>query len=779
MRYKKNWLALLVLLIGTLTSLAVGEDTELPPAEITNDEGGAQIISGEVVYTNGFFTSGVDQPLVILEDQTGFVTRNRGYDIPIASQVLGQITSDFFTSPFTYTVTLPQRPNAPLNDVDHDEEEDQGVVIYAIAYWTNAWGDPYLEERDLYGGGWSSAYASTRVNPNSDRFLEYDGGTVLIWSPDDAQAFPSGFGDDDKLFTDDDPLVIVPSGYTLVNMDSDVFTFDRSATPTVDLIEGEGSEADDFSELSYTEAFDAMLEKYRKEYAYTELKTIDWDAKAEEFRPLFEQAEADEDVLAYGLALRDFVWSIPDAHLSSGTGDITSDLFIQETDGGTGMAIRRLDDGNVIVNFLLPEGPAEAAGIELKAKILSINGVEIDEAISATRPWSLPFSTDQNLELQQLRYVIRFPLNTVVEVEYQNPGDTEPQTVSLITIAERDSFRVSSFAAGLTGYELPVEYDAIDGTNYVYARITSFADNDALSISLWERMIDTANANAAEGIIIDMRQNGGGSSWLADQMAAYFFDEPLELGNSEAYDVIEDAFISDPNSVSKFILPPVEQRWEGSVAVLVGPFCSSACEYFSYNMSLQDRAAIVGQYASGGLAGGQEIFYMPEGLVLQLSVSRSIDSEGKAVIEGIGVVPTVKVPVDEETLFAEGDVVLDAAIAYLDESIAAAAASIEIVEGETLEIDVPLEGSIAPGQRINYAFNTGEGGIINLVIETEAGAYVNILSPEGEILADGTSPEDPGWEELELPPNFDLVFQVVTEEDAGEGTFTISVVPSE
>ena len=47
-----------------------------PPATITNDEGGAVGITGEVAYTNPFFNEGVAAPVVILEDQAGFVDRN-------------------------------------------------------------------------------------------------------------------------------------------------------------------------------------------------------------------------------------------------------------------------------------------------------------------------------------------------------------------------------------------------------------------------------------------------------------------------------------------------------------------------------------------------------------------------------------------------------------------------------------------------------------------------------------------------------------------------------
>ncbi|MBL8162514.1 MAG: peptidase S41, partial [Anaerolineae bacterium] len=282
---------LLLALLLVFGGAAIAQ-SDLPPAEIINDEGGAVAISGEVNYTYGFFTLGVDEPLIILEDQAGFVDRNRRFIMSVDSQVLGQITSDFFTSPFTYEVELPIVPDAELRDVDNDGETDTGVMVYAIAYWSNIWGDAYLEERDLQGGGWSGAYASTRISPDPSAKGELIGGKYLVFAPDDQQGFPSGFGEDGKLFTEDDPTVRLPQGYTVVDMDSDPFTFDRSRNPVIDLIEGEGIEQEDYSALSYSEAFDAMIELFRTTYAFTEEKNIDWDAKKAEFRPLFEAAEA-------------------------------------------------------------------------------------------------------------------------------------------------------------------------------------------------------------------------------------------------------------------------------------------------------------------------------------------------------------------------------------------------------------------------------------------------------------------------------------------------------
>lgn len=658
------FLMLLAILTGGIVVVSA-QDTAAPPATIVNDEGGPVSISGSVNYTNGFFTAGVDEPLVILEDEAGFVDRNHGFLMPEKSQVLGQITSDFFTSPFTYSVELPIEPAATLKDVDHNGKTDTGVMIYAVAYWTNTWGDSYLEERDLFGGGWSTAYASTHIDQNPSAHGEVIGGKYLVYAPDDKQGFPSGFGDDKKLFTDDDPIVTLPQGYTVVDMDTDPFTFDRSRNPVVDLIEGEGAQQEDFSSMSYTDAFKAMVDMFRKKYAYTELKKIDWDAKEAEFLPQFEEADKNKDSAAYQHALRDFIWSIPDGHLSA---PVDNQEFADATAGGLGMAIRDVDDGRVIVNFVLDGGPAAEAGIELKAEILSINSKPVDEAISSTVPWSSPFSSDFVRRLQQLRYVLRFPVDTEVEVEYKNPGDSASKTVTLKAIEERDSFRFSSFNRGLTGLELPVEYKILD-SGFMYVKIYSFFDSARLTIQLWERMIQALNDNQIPGLIIDMRQNGGGSGFLAEQMAAYFFTESLDTGNTASYDDSLGDFYADPALEGKYFLPPENQRYGGTIALLVGPSCSSACEYFSHYMTLQDRAAIVGQYPSGGLGGGQTTYAMPDGVQMQFSTGRNLDADGNIIIEGTGVVPTVKVPVNEDTLFADGDVVLDAAVNYLNENI--------------------------------------------------------------------------------------------------------------
>lgn len=779
--------ALLAILLAVIPALAQ-DATDAPPAEIVNDEGGPVLITGSMIYTNPELTAGAAQPLIIMEDQAGFVDRNQGFLMSPESQTIGAFTSDFYTSPVSYEITLPQVPRGEYRDVDFDDVEETGVQVFTPAYWTNTFGAPYLEERDLYGGGWSGAYAGTRIDQN-DPDAELIGGTYVVYAPDDAQSFPSNFGEDGRLFTGDEAMVTLPAGYTVVNLDTDPFTFSRPREAVIDLIEGDEAELVDFSTLSYTDAFDAMIELYREEYAFTEYKGLDWDAIAAEFRPRFEEADANGDRNAYLFALRDFTWAIPDGHIFLTPGDpVLDDEFFVQTQGGLGLAIRDIDDGRTIVNFVLPDGPADAAGIELGAEIVSINGVAIDDAVDASVPYSSPFSVDWNRRLQQLRYVIRFPLGTEVELEFQNPGDSEPTAVTLQTVDERDSFRFSSFASGLTGLELPVEYELLDN-GLLVVRVFSFFDNEVLTVQLWERMVNLVNDNGLPGIILDMRQNGGGNGFLAEQMAAYFFQEPLTFGYDETYNRNIGEYVINEERPARFYLPPENLRYDGPIAVLVGPSCASACEVFANAMTVQDRAAIVGQYPTAGLGGARTLFAMPENQFVSITITRGLDENREINIEGLGVAPTVVVPVTEETLFYDGDAVLDTAVQYLSELVGLSAGGGELVytDGGELAVGDTVEGAVAVGERVGYTLNVEADAVVTISLGDPTGqfdTYLRVYDAEGNLIAENDD-SVPGSvynslvEGLELTGGSLVYVEVGTYADSSAGEYTLSVEASE
>ncbi len=780
-----------LLCLPALITAAIGEkETDDPPpggsAKIINDEGGPVLITGELNYTNALFTSGVSEPLILLEDQAGFIDRDEYYIIPLESQVLGQITSDFFTSPFNYSLALPLAPAGGLRDVDNDGVQDSGVMVFAIAYWTNLFGDSLLQKCDLYGGGWSTAYASTRASSDPATRLEIIGGKFIVYAPESEQGFPSGFGEDGLLFTADDPIVTLPKGYTVVDMDSEPFVFDRSARPRLDLHEPDGAAINDFSELGYSEAFAAMLDLFRREYAFTELYELDWDALGASYAPRFAEAEAVEDIDAYALAMRDFIWEIPDGHVGMPLTHL-GELFREETDGGLGLSLSELEDGRIVASYVIEGGPAQKAGLELGAEILEWDGGAVEEAMERVFVWAhQALSTEHAKRLQQLRYITRFPLGTEVDVSFLNPESDEAESATLKTISERASFNHSSFFAGVEGWELPLEFEILP-SGYGYVVIYSFSEDERLTVELWERMIDAFNEEDVTGIIIDMRHNGGGSGYLADQLGATFFSEEHVLGYSSSYNEALGEFYLDPRSEDRFCQPEdqEEPRYAGEVAVIIAPGCFSACEFFAYNLTIDERAAIVGHYPTGGLGGAVDDFLMPEDMTIRFTVTRALDPEKNIHVEAQGVPPSIRVPVTLENLLGGGDPLLEAAEEYLTSVILG-----ELIDGGELSLgigstEVQANGMVGPEQRVRYRVTLPANRTVSVTLagaDETVDTVLGIYDGEGKRLLGENDDADEAslssaWLDLAIgdsPGAF--IFEVRIKEASEQMPFTLKVV---
>lgn len=265
--------------IPTLTSTPTAPPptntpTPLPPIPVNPGEDNPDepvYITGDIPYTSPFFVSTISEPFVLLEDQAGFIDRNREFPFALAGQVLGPVEVHEDES-VTYALALPAIPQGTQIDVDNNGSKDAGVQVFAIAYWSNIWGGPFLEERD--GTGWSTAYVSTITDP--EREDEIVGGRVVVWAPDDEQSFPTGFGDDSLLFTEDDPVAPIPAGYNIVDLNQEPFNVSKESRPHISLNEGD-IEVNDFSAESYLEAFSELVDKVSREYPFTEEKNIDWE----------------------------------------------------------------------------------------------------------------------------------------------------------------------------------------------------------------------------------------------------------------------------------------------------------------------------------------------------------------------------------------------------------------------------------------------------------------------------------------------------------------------
>lgn len=647
---------------GTLTPLI---QTSVPPAEptvtptplplIPVQPGAANpnepvLISGNIPFTSPFFFSGTAEPYVLLEDEAGFVQRNLEFEFPVSGQVIGpvEMAGDNY---LTYSLSLPSIPRGTFVDVDNDGETDMGVQVFAVAYWSNTWGDPFLERRD--GTGWSTAYTSAITDPDQD--YEIVGGTLVVWAPDDQQGFPTGFGADGLLFTADDPTAPIPAGYNLVDLNQEPFRVYKEAQPRIDLYEGAGA-VTDLSNMSYSEAFDALFEKASREYPFTAEKGIDWNALYQEFAPRVASARTAAD---FYRALRDFSWAIPDGHVG-----ISPDpnVFFEEQGGSFGLILSELSDGRVIVTDVLPGLPAERAGIQVGAEIITWGGKPVSQAISEVQPYLGPYSTEHARRLAQVIFLTRVPPDTRVTVSFRNPGASSPTEVTMRAVVDYDSLfqAMPLFDTPL----LPIEARMLEDSALFYIKINTFLDDDRLMAHLWDHIINGLVDNDIAGLIIDIRTNSGGNGALAMNFAGYFYRQEFILSQDAYYNALTGQFEYEelPTRVR-----PAPVIYDGPIAVLIGPDCISACEWFAYAMTHNERSILVGHYPTAGAAGevGRGQYDLPDGLSMQFPTGRPETPDGQLLIEGVGVEPDITVPVTEDSVLGRVDTVLNAAIEAL------------------------------------------------------------------------------------------------------------------
>ncbi len=768
---------LIVLMLVVLTSATVAQEQgTIPAAPVINEQGGATLISGQVNYTFPYFRLFLPNPFVILYDVAGLVERDAQFVPGYKSQVLGAITSDPYAPPFAYELNLPAVPRGEFRDVDNDGEADRGVMMFMVALTANMWDEPFLERRDNFVAGiLSSALISTDI----DTFLQLTGGKLIIYAPDDAQAFPSGLGADDVLFTKDDPVARVPAGYTIVDVSAEPFTFERSSAPRVDLIEAEDAELADFSSLRYTQAFDAAVDLLTARYAFTEYKGIDWEALRTRLRPAVERAEQNNDLAGYRRALRDLAWSIPDGHVS---GPLDFDEFQQNAAGGLGLVLRELDDGRVLVSRVIAGLPGERAGIAARAEVVAVNGVPVQDALARVVPWTSPFSTAHNLRLEQLRFLLRGQVGTTLTLTFRNPEAPGEATVSLRTEFDPDSYTLASLTPPVTGNELPVEF-SVRPDGYGYLAIYSFSDDLPLTIQLWERAIREAIRQNLPGLIIDIRRNGGGSGYLGDQLPAYFFDDEYVIGNVARYSRSRNAFVVNPALEERFIRPRSGLYYSGPIAVIISPSCASACETFAYAMTINNRAEIIGHYPTAGLGGSVVPIAMPDGLSLSYTNTRSLGADGEINIEGKGIAPTVRVPLTEETVFAARDVLLESAI----QALSGTTTRFGVVEGGEVLLGRPVTVRLEPEQRVRFDVTFRRGQVVDIIAsgvdDPALRTVIRVYAPDSDEILIESSQLRPGetrsgFERLEIPATVRVVIEVATLNDQYSGTIELIVEES-
>jgi len=171
--------------------------------------------------------------------------------------------------------------------------------------------------------------------------------------------------------------------------------------------------------------------------------------------------------------------------------------------------------------------------------------------------------------------------------------------------------------------------------NIGYLKFDFFADPEMCGLTASAAMNFVAGTRA---LIVDMRENGGGSPAMVAYVSSYLFDDSTHLN-----DLWERKSGATTQYWTRPSVPGRKFGGQKPVFVLTSSRTFSGAEEYSYNLKSLKRATLVGETTGGGAhpVSGRRI---NEHFIIGVPEARAINPITHTNWEGVGVEPDVKVP---------------------------------------------------------------------------------------------------------------------------------------
>lgn len=264
-----------------------------------------------------------------------------------------------------------------------------------------------------------------------------------------------------------------------------------------------------------------------------------------------------------------------------------SDEFARGTNGrygGTGMLLAEEENQVVTVQRVFPHTPAEEAGVWEGDRIISI-------ADSATTGWGLTKVSER----------LRGEPGSRVVVTFARPGVALPIRLTFI----RREVHVPAVAFSTV----------LDGVGYV--PLQTFNENATEEV---ESAVERLLAQGARGLVLDLRDNGGGIVEQSLAVSSLFLQDDQEIVSVRARDAEDEVSRARGTHVAAGV----------PLVVLTNGGTASASEIVAGALQDHDRALVVGTTTFGkGLV--QSLYSLDGGYSLKLTTGKWYTPSGRSI----------------------------------------------------------------------------------------------------------------------------------------------------
>jgi carboxyl-terminal processing protease len=383
--------------------------------------------------------------------------------------------------------------------------------------------------------------------------------------------------------------------------------------------------------------FDDVWQTIRDRYYDATFHGVDWQAQREAFRPL--AAEATSAAELYNL-LRRMIGNLRDAHTRIRPPDEKFD-WQHPRAISVGLSVREVEGAPVVV-AVERGAQAERLGLRAGDTIISIDDEPALDIFRRRLREQGDSSTAAAARLRAMATLFDGPRDSSVKIVWRSNEEKE-KTGSLRREWHERSMAVR--VRSLEGGNLLVEFDV-------------FAPDTALEFT--RTLVD--KLRGARGIILDLRNNGGGDAEAMTEIASSFLPAGKSLGRFTDRGG-HSSFEPQTRSALLLFADPVT-RLEAPVVILSSGRTSSAAEIFAQALKDARRARLIGQNTCGCVLAIRRRHSLPDGGELDVSEMDYRTSTG-ARLEGVGVVPDETVTLKRTDLLARRDRALERALAYL------------------------------------------------------------------------------------------------------------------